>query len=357
MTTNLFTPINLSGQYLKNRLVVAPMCQYSSSNGEPSAWHRRHLGTLALSGAGMLMIESTAVSMKGRISSKDLVLENDDQVIAFSNLLKEIKTLSDIPISLQISHAGRKGSVNVPWEKNGTSLDKYQSGWETVSASSIARDKGWQKPRQMNIDEINKTVNDFELTTKKACLAGFQGVEVHMAHGYLLHQFLSPISNKRKDQFGGDFLNRCRFPLQVIEKVREVLPREKILGVRLTGDDCLNGGWTINDCIRLAHKLKTLGVSYLCISSGGILPITKLKFGPCYQVHLAEKVKSAVQIPVRTAGMITTPKQANDIIKNGKADMVALGRQFIRDPWFAIRAANELSERFIMPNQYKRCLP
>ena len=230
-------------------------------------------------------------------------------------------------------------------------------GWETISASAIARDTGWQKPRQMNIDEINQTVNDFALTTKRACLAGFQGVEVHMAHGYLLHQFLSPISNQRKDIFGGDFLNRCRFPLQIIERVRAILPNENILGVRLTGDDCLEGGWTINDCIRLAEELKIRGVNYLCITSGGILPITNLKFGPCFQVHLAEKVKAAVQIPIRTAGMITTPKQANEILKDGKADMVALGRQLIRDPWFLLRAANELSEKFDVPNQYHRCLP
>ncbi len=357
MSENLFKPINIAGQYLKNRLVAAPMCQYSSTNGEPSAWHRRHLGTLAISGVGMLMVESTAVSRKARISSKDLVLENEKQVFAFSNLLKEIKTLSDIPIALQISHAGRKGSVNVPWEKNGSSLDQNQGGWETISASSIARDKGWQKPRQMNIDEIKETVNDFALATRRACIAGFQGVEVHMAHGYLLHQFLSPISNQRKDKFGGDFLNRCRFPFQVIERVREILPRENLLGVRLTGDDCLDGGWTIDDCIRLAHELKDRGVSYLCISSGGILPVTKLKFGPCYQVHLADKVKAAVKIPIRTAGMITTPHQANEIVQAGKADMVALGRQLIRDPWFPFHAANELSERFIVPNQYKRCLP
>ncbi len=259
MRENLFTPINLAGQHLNNRLVVAPMCQYSSTNGEPSAWHRRHLETLALSGAGMLMVESTAVSKKGRISLKDLSLENDNQIPAFSTLLKGVKTLSDIPTLLQISHAGRKGSVNVPWEqKNGIPLDLNVCGWETISASAIARDKGWQKPRQMNIDEINQTVNDFVLATKRACLAGFQGIEVHMAHGYLLHQFLSPISNQRKDIYGGDFLNRCRFPLQIIERVREILPKENILGVRLTGDDCLDGGWTISDCIRLADDLNQL---------------------------------------------------------------------------------------------------
>ncbi len=353
----MFTSLNLAGQYLKNRLVVAPMCQYSAENGEPSIWHRRHLGTLAISGAGMLVVESTAVSLEGRISLKDLVLENDNQQSAFSTMLNEIKTLSDIPIVLQISHAGRKGSVNVPWHNHGTSLNSNEGGWKTMSSSSIPRDKDWPTPRQMNLDDIRKTVTDFELTTRRACLSGFQGVEIHMAHGYLLHQFLSPISNQRKDQFGGSFQNRCRFPLQIVQSLRDILPENRFLGVRLTGDDCMDEGWTIEDCMRFAFELKSCGVSYVCISSGGIVPVTNLKLGPCYQVHLAEKVKKAVQIPTRTAGFITTPFQADTIIRSGSADMVAIGRQLIREPWFALRAANELSTKFIVPNQYRRCLP
>lgn len=356
MTAGLFSDFSLAGQLLKNRLVVAPMCQYSSVDGGPSNWHRRHLETLAISGAGLMMIESTAVTDEGRISSKDLVLNKPHQVRGFKNLLHAVKNFSNIPVVLQVSHAGRKGSAHVPWVKGGSHLSRNEGGWETVSASSLSRSKEWPKPREMTGNEIDQMVRDFRCAAEKAIDAGLQGVEIHMAHGYLLHQFLSPISNHRRDRYGGTLENRCRFPLEIIQEVRASVPSTFIVGARVTGDDWLSGGWGIEDCIFLCERLKEMGVDYVCVSSGGIVPITNLKFKTGFQTHLAQQVKANVNISTRTAGMITDPKHAEKIIQEGVADMVGIGRSLIKDPWFVYRAAKDLGAVFSIPDPYKRCL-
>jgi 2,4-dienoyl-CoA reductase-like NADH-dependent reductase (Old Yellow Enzyme family) len=352
----LFEPIEVGPRSLPNRVVVAPMCQYSAIDGLPTAWHFGHLHDLAISGAGMLMLESTAVTMEGRISKRDLAIYADKHVSGLENLLGSIRDVSDIVVGLQLSHSGRKGSVNVPWERGGRALAPDEGAWQTVSASPERRYRGWPVPREMSIQDISQIIDDFDNATRRAHLAGFDGIEIHMAHGYLLHQFLSPICNRRQDHYGGCIENRCRLPLEIMSRVRTSWPSDRILGARVTGDDWVEGGWSIHDCIVLAQELKNVGVDYVCVSSGGILPKTNLKFGPGYQVHLAERVKKAVNIHTRSAGMIQTPKQADEIIRDQRADLVALGRQFIREPRFMIRAAKELGERPVIPEQYQRIL-
>ena len=355
MTVGLFSPLQLGGVEISNRLVVAPMCQYSALNGAPTEWHHRHLGSLVISGAGLLMVESTAISSVGQISQKDLVLETDKQEEGFRRARERLRELSATPVVIQLSHAGRKGSVHVPWQKSGRNLCSDEGAWPTLSASALPRGEGWQVPGEMTGQQIETTILDFQASARRAMSSGYEGVEVHMAHGYLLHQFLSPISNKRTDEYGGNLQNRCRFPLKVAAAVRQVVPRSHILGVRMTGDDWLDGGWTVEDAVYLARALENLGIDYLCVSSGGIVPITDLKFKPGYQVHLARAIKTAVSVPIRTAGMITQPGQADQIVRDASADMVALGRQLIREPWFAYRAASELGSVMQVPNQYQRC--
>ena len=351
----LFDPLDLGGLVLPNRLVVAPMCQYSAISGFPTEWHTGHLQRLAVSGAGMLMLESTAVTLDGRISKNDLAISSDRHGAELGQLLDSIRSVSEVAVGLQISHAGRKGSVHVPWENKGRFLESTEGAWETVSASPERRDFDWPIPRELDVSGIANLIENFESASMRACKSGFDGLEIHMAHGYLLHQFLSPVSNKRKDAFGGSFSNRCRLPLEIVSKVRKVWPKNRILGVRVTGDDWLDGGWTADDCVRLVRELKMLEVDYVCVSSGGILPITGLQLGSGYQVHLAEQVKKATNVITRTAGMIKSPYQANTIIRNSRADLVAIGRQLIEEPWFVARSARELGRTPVIPKQYERC--
>ncbi|MEK9877756.1 MAG: tRNA-dihydrouridine synthase, partial [Betaproteobacteria bacterium] len=310
-----------------------------------------------ISGAGLIMVESTAVSEMGRISQRDLVLETDKQEEGFRRTRERLRTLSSTPVVVQLSHAGRKGSVHAPWIRSGRNLGAGGGAWTTLSASAIPRANGWQVPEEMTVDQVKGVIGEFRQASQRAIAAGFDGVEIHMAHGYLLHQFLSPISNHRSDGFGGDLEQRCRFPLEVVKSVRKIIPQSHILGVRMTGDDWLDGGWSTENAIYLAKALQNLGVDYLCVSSGGIVPVTKLRFNSGYQVHLARHVKGAVSIPVRTSGMITNPGQADSIVRDGSADMIAIGRQFIRDPWFAYQAADCLGASMSVPSQYLRCLP
>ena len=356
MKPGFLTPITINDLILANRAVVAPMCQYSAVDGFPSPWHFGHFHQLAMSGAGMLMLECTAITMSGRITHHDLAISSDEHFIQLSKLVKHLRYVSDIVIGLQISHAGRKGSAHPPWENNGQSLAEEDGSWQTVSSSPIARTEGWPTPRLLSQSELLQLVSEFGRAASRAQSAGFDGIEIHMAHGYLLHQFLSPISNRRTDNYGVSLNGRCLFPLEVAEKVRQQWPKNKILGARLTGDDWLDDGWNIDDCIYLTHRLKEIGFDYVCISSGGILPKTNLKSSPGYQVHLAEKVRNDTNMITRTAGIITTPSQANDIIKDGLADLIAIGRQFIRDPFFMNDAQKQLGGSPHIPRQYARIL-
>ncbi len=351
----LLNPIAINKVELPNRIVVAPMCQYSAENGNPSKWHYGHLQNLANSGAGMLMLESTAVSKRGRITLKDLMLQSESNENSFKKIVNYLKSISKIPLGLQISHAGRKGSAQIPWIRENSALNEYEKAWTTLAPSPIERKTNWPKPKSLTINQINKVILDFRNTAVRAKRIGFDCLEIHMAHGYLLHQFFSPISNVREDAYGGSLNNRCKILIEIVTEIRKVWPRDKILGARITGDDWMAGGITVEDSIFLAKKLKDQGLDYVCVSSGGVLPKTNLIFKPGYQVHLASKIRKQTGIITRTAGMITNLDQATDIIKNGSADLVAVGRRFINEPTWLTRAIKESHDIEHVPNQYKRC--
>lgn len=346
----IFDKLKINEITLENRVVVAPMCQYSALDGCAEPWHYSHLSQLARSGAGLLMIESTSVSLDGRITNKDLCIKSKENINSLQKLFVFLKSVKDIPIGIQISHSGRKGSANVPWVKANTPLDKSSNCWQTVSASNIPRDIGWPKPKELSTNEIKKITDDFVAAAASVDKIGFEALEVHMAHGYLLHQFFSPISNKRTDEYGGSLQNRSKFLLEIARKIREIWPKNKILGARVTGSDWLKNGATVDDCIFLTTQLKNIGFDYVCVSSGGILPITNLAFKPGYQTHLSKEVKENTGIITRTAGMITSVEQANDIIENKSADLVAIARKFIQNPnWLYGHNSS------IIPKQHHRC--
>ena len=352
---NILNPFKINSIILPNRITVASMCQYSAKNGNPSYWHYGHLQQLANSGAGMLMFEATAINLNGRITLRDLALTNTKNEISFRQIINYLKTISEIPLGLQISHSGRKGSAQVPWIKSNYPLKKKQNSWITYAPSSIKRDLHWPTPKTLTIFQIKKIVSDFKNCAKRAKRIGFDCLEVHMAHGYLLHEFFSPISNKRKDMYGGNLKNRCKLLIEVIREIRKIWPKNKILGARVTGKDWLKNGATIDDCIYLVKKLKAEGLDYVCVSSGGILSKTNLIFKPGYQVHLAREVKKRTGIITRTTGMITEFQQAKKIINTGSADIVNMARKFINTPTWLINIIKKENEIAPIPNPYKRC--
>lgn len=348
----ILEPFKINKVLLPNRIVVAPMCQYSAINNSPSLWHYNHLHKLATSGAGMLMFESTSVNLQGRITLKDLVIQNKN-VINFQKILNYLKENSNIPLGIQISHAGKKASSEIPWIKNNSPLEnKY--AWKTVSASPIKRDSKWPIPFKLSIKQIKKIVNNFKNSSIYANKIGFDCLEIHMAHGYLLHQFFSPISNKRDDEYGGSLQNRCKFLFEVAKIIRDNWPKNKILGARITGSDWLENGTTIEDAIYLTKKLKDIGLDYVCVSSGGITPKTNIIFKPGYQVYLAKQIKKKTNIITRVAGMINY-EMANKLIKNSSIDLVAIGREFIKNPTWLIQKIKKNKKNITLPNQYLRC--
>jgi len=349
----LFKKLKINGVTLKNRIVVSPMCQYSAKKGCPTDWHFTHLSKLINSGASMLMIESTAIENNGKISHKDLCLNNDKQEKKFKELKDFLKNINQIPIGLQISHSGRKGSSFVPWKKSNTPLNKNNKAWQTYSASSIKRDRHWPIPKQLTKKKLISLIKKFKNTAIRAKRVGFECLEIHMAHGYLLHQFLSPISNKRKDKFG---LSMQSFPLSVAKEIRKVWPRNKILGARITATDHLKDGIVLKDSINLTNKLKKIGFDYVCVSSGGILPITNMKIKSAFRKNLSKKIKQNSSILVRTSGKIDNIKLAENLIKNKYADFVAVGRKFIKDPNWILSETKKRKFKDYIPNQYLRCM-
>ena len=348
--------IKLGGITLKNRIVVSPMCQYSASKGCPTLWHYNHLAKLTNSGAGMLMIESTAINKSGKISHADLCLYNSKQEKEFKKLLSYLRKITYLPTGLQVSHSGRKGSAFIPWVKKNTALDTKNKKWKTYAPSSISRHKKWPKPEQLSDKKINQLINDFKKITARAKRVGFDGIELHMAHGYLLHQFLSQVSNQRSDKFGGNLKNRCSLPLKIAKEMRKIWPKNKILGARITGVDHLKNGIKIEDSVYLANELKKIGFNYVCVSSGGIIPVTNLKFKKSFRTPISRIIKKKTSIITRTSGLIDNLQQANKIIKEGKADIVAMGRVFIRDPMWIYKAVSKIKKiKDMVPNQYRRC--
>ena len=348
----LFKKIKIRSIELKNRLVVSPMCQYSSVDGFANEWHLVHLGSRAIGGAGLVFSEATAVSPEGRITSSDLGIWKDDHV----NFLKKITSFIEANgavAGIQLAHAGRKASHNIPW-KGSAPLTKNEGAWQTLAPSDLGYKQTDPIPKEMSLEEIKKLINDFSLATSRALNAGFKIIEIHAAHGYLINEFLSSLSNKREDGYGGNFENRIRLLLEIVEAIRKVLPHDYPLFVRISATDWVEGGWTEDDSVKLVKILKTKDVDVIDCSSGGNISTQKITVSPLYQVPLSEKIKKETGILTGTVGMITTAHQCEEILEKNQADLVLLARQFLRDPYFPLHAARELNEDLQWPDQYDR---
>ncbi|HUC68431.1 MAG TPA: NADH:flavin oxidoreductase/NADH oxidase [Stellaceae bacterium] len=353
MTSPLFTPIALRQLTLKNRIVVAPMCQYSAEDGSANDWHLLHLGSLAGGGAGLLMIEATAVEARGRITLGCLGLYSDANEAALRRVVAACRRFGNTPLGIQLAHAGRKGSATRPWEGI-RALGAAEGAWQTCAPSAIPLDDGWPAPHALGAAEIDALVDAFVAATRRAARLGLDLVELHCAHGYLLHEFLSPIANRRDDAYGGSLENRLRLPLRVAKAVREAWPAERPLGARITGTDWLEGGFTVEDAVQLARALKAVGCDYVCVSSGGIVGKAPIPVGPGYQLALAERVRRDSGMATRAVGLIAEPHQAAAVITSGQADMVAMARAFLDDPRWVWHAAETLGASAAMPPQYAR---
>jgi 2,4-dienoyl-CoA reductase-like NADH-dependent reductase (Old Yellow Enzyme family) len=340
---------------LANRIVVAPMCQYSANNGEATDWHLMHWGNLLNSGAALFIIEATGVSPEARITPACLGLWDDRTEAALKDKLSRARSLAPaIPVFIQLAHAGRKASSATPWA-GGQLLPKDQGGWETLAPSAIPQLEGERLPHELSKDELKKLINDFVSSAKRADRIGIDGIELHGAHGYLLHQFLSPIANQRTDEYGGSFENRIRFPLELFAAVRAAY--KGVLGIRISASDWIEGGWTPEETASFAKQLKPLGCDFVHISSGGISPKQKILIGPNYQVPFAKIVKDQSGLPTMAVGLITEPQQAEDILQAGDADLIALARAFLYKPRWGWEAAAALGGTVTANERYWRCLP
>jgi 2,4-dienoyl-CoA reductase-like NADH-dependent reductase (Old Yellow Enzyme family) len=353
----LFSPLRLGSLELPNRIVIAPMCQYSAEEGCMTDWHVIHLGHLALSGAAVLTIEATAVTAEGRITYADTGLYSDDCERAMSRVLQSVRRWSNIPLAIQLAHAGRKASTEVPW-KGGRQIARDQPhGWQTVAPSATPFQAGESAPISLDRDGLRDIRKAFAEAAKRAARMDLDAVQIHGAHGYLLHQFLSPLSNKRDDDYGGSLENRIRFPLEVFEAVRAAFSSERPVTMRLSGTDWAEGGWTIDETVAFAKVLEQRGCSAIHVSSGGLTPAQRIPIGPSYQVPLARAVKAAVNIPVIAVGLITEFEQAEAIISTGDADLIALARAILYDPRWPWHAAAHFGARVSAPSQYLRSQP
>lgn len=352
----LFSPYSLRNLKLPNRIVISPMCQYSAVNGEAQDWHMIHLGSMALSGAGMMILEATAVEPEGRISPSDLGLWDDKTEAALKPVLDAIRKHSKIAIGMQISHAGRKASSNIPWE-GGKQRALDRGGWNTMAPSAIPMNEGDRVPNELDQQGMHRIIKGFVETAKRADRLGIDAIEIHGAHGYLIHQFLSPISNKRTDEYGGSLENRMRFPLAVFDAVRAVFSQDKPVGVRISATDWVDGGWDLEQSIIFAKELKKRGVDWIDVSSAGISPAQKITLKPAYQTPFAEAIKRETGIPTFAVGLITEAKQAEDIIASGQADFIALARAMLYDARWPWHAAAELGASVSAPPQYLRSQP
>jgi len=348
----LFEPLKIRSIELKNRIVVSPMCQYSSVDGFANDWHLVHLGSHAVGGASLVLSEATAVSPQGRITPHDLGIYKDEHIEFLKRITDFIKGQNAIT-GIQLAHAGRKASHHRPWDGN-AALKENEGAWTTEAPSAIPFKEGEPVPHELSRDEIKKTVADFKQATLRAIEAGFQVIELHGAHGYLIHEFLSPLSNQRKDEYGGSFENRARFLLEITDAVREVWTDEKPLFVRISASDWVEGGWDIEESVELAKVLKTKGVDLIDCSSGGNSPGQKISLGPLYQTPFAERIKKEAAIMTGAVGLITTTEQCESIISKQQADVVILARQLLREPYFPLHAAHDLGVDIPWPPQYDR---
>lgn len=354
---HLFDSIKINGLSLPNRIIIAPMCQYSATpDGNATDWHTIHLGHMALSGAGLLVIEATAVEAEGRISPLDLGLWSDDNEAALSKVIASVRNHSAMPIAIQLAHAGRKTSHKVTWEGGGQ-IRKADGGWTAHAPSAIPFATDGEAPVALDKAGLARVKAAFRKATERSVRIGFDAIEVHSAHGYLLHEFLSPISNKRDDEYGGSLANRLRFPLEVFEAMREVVPTHMPLGLRFSATDFTDGGWDLEQTLAYAHELKKRGCSFFDVSGGGLTPAQKITLAPGYQVPFAEAVKRETGTPTMAVGLITEPEHAEEIVTSGKADMVAIARGIMYDARWPWHAAAKLGVKVNGPKQYWRAPP
>ncbi len=367
-TTNLFVPLKIQSIEFRNRIWVSPMCQYSSRDGHPTDWHLVHLGSRALGGAGLVMVEATAVSPEGRISPDDSGIWSDEHIASFRRVADFVKAQGAVS-GIQIAHAGRKGSTSAPWLGDRV-LSESERGWTTLAPSGIPFRAGDPPPQEMTAEDILKAISDFEAAAVRSREAGFQVLELHMAHGYLMHEFLSPVSNRRTDEYGGSLENRLRFPLAVAKAVRNKWPAELPLFARISATDWAagpeeldnaaarrapdTGAWCLADSIALSRRLKENGIDLIDCSSGGTLPDAKIPTGPGYQVPFAETIRREVEIRTAAVGMITDPVQAESILHLKQADAIFMAREFLRNPYWPRQAARAFGVKLPKPVQYGR---
>lgn len=353
----LFQPLRLGPLQLPNRIVVAPMCQYSAEEGCATDWHLVHLGHLALSGAGLLVIEATAVSAVGRITPQDLGLYSEANEAALARVLEVVRGHAPIPVAIQLSHAGRKASSRAPWD-GGAQIDPDDpGGWKTCAPSEVAHAAGEDPPHALDHAGIAAVREEFVRAAQRATRLGLDGIELHCAHGYLLHQFLSPLANRREDEYGGSLVNRMRFPLEVFDAVRASFPAERPVWVRVSATDWVEGGWNVDETVAFAQELKKRGCAAIHVSSGGVSTAQKIPLGPGYQAPFARRVKQESGLPTIAVGLITEPDQAEAILAQGDADAVALARGMLYDPRWPWHAAAKLGAQVSAPQQYWRSQP
>jgi len=348
----LFEPIKIRSIELKNRITVSPMCEYSSIDGFANDWHLVHLGSRAVGGAALIFTEAAAVSPEGRITPDDLGIWKDEHIEFLKRITTFLEEHGAVP-GIQLAHAGRKASHFSPW-KGGNALKKNEEAWETLAPSPIAYKEGEPLPKEMSKDDIHKVINDFSKAAERGLEAGFKVFEIHAAHGYLINEFLSPLSNKRSDEYGGPFENRIKILLEIIEAVRKIIKKELPLFVRISASEWVEGGWTIDDSVKLALILKIKEVDLVDCSSGGNSHDQKITLEPLYQVPFSEKIKIESGMLTGAVGLITTAKEAEQILNKGQADLIVIARQFLRDPYFSLHAAKELNVDIPWPVQYER---
>lgn len=352
----LFESTSIGALRLSNRIVIAPMCQYSALDGEATDWHLMHLGQLALSGAGLLIIEATAVEPEGRITPADLGLWSEATEQALARVLKAVRQYASMPVAIQLAHAGRKASSQVPWE-GGQLLSVEQGGWRPVAPSALPHAAAEAPPLALDEAGLERVLKAFVASAQRAHRLGLDAIEIHMAHGYLLHEFLSPIANHRTDAYGGTLERRLRFPLAVFDAMRAAVPARVPVGVRLSATDWVDGGWDIEQSVVLGQALRERGCSFLHVSSGGVSPQQQIPLGPNYQVPLAQRLRAETGLPTIAVGLITDAHQAQAIVSEGQADMVALARGMLYNPRWPWHAAAELGAQVSAPPQYWRSQP
>ena len=356
MSSKLFTPLRIGGMTLANRVTIAPMCQYSAVDGTMTDWHLMHLGMLAVSGASMLLIEATGVTPAGRITRHCTGLYSDDNERAMKRVIDYCRSISPIPIGVQIGHAGRKASAHRPWEGR-SFLEPGEGAWQTVAPSPIPLAPGWPAPRELTKEDMTGVRESFVNAARRATRAGVDFLEVHSTHGYLLCEFLSPLANRRADEYGGSLENRMRYPLEVFRAVRAVFPAEKPMGAKISGTDFAAGGWMPDDAVAYARALREAGCDYVTVSGGGVVLDAKVPAAPGYQVPYAERVRNETGITTGAVGLITDPRQAEEIIAAGKADFVSLARAVLFNPRWPQHAAIALGAETRYAPQYARAAP